>query len=371
MTICCQLELKAYPCTIQRRFPLCTKSSPLGDSPRPASRLSLVWSTILCDKVKPNTLWRSSEQEAALSRYDRKESRRLVLAVLKMKPAKLPLDPGAVGLLLAHTLAWGYPVDYAIERFRQSIMESDKFNTIDCWEITVTSMLTRYQDLHQTTENEFFVAIRILGLTLTEPPPNMTHYTGQLLWSKVFRRLIASSLSPNTRADLLDLCVDSFPPANVLQFVPDRILAILEDTLNRPRRDRINEAKGLVEWYLERSKIYPTDLRLVTVGYVQLCVRYREFGLALNMLEEQDSISEAGKRQAREVIEQVRGGKPFSNAVLEELRLAMYGRGKQKDHEVPIELMPESEADRDGRADDTLVAETEDADLGLESEEYT
>jgi hypothetical protein len=307
---------------------------------------------------------------AAQSQYKRKESERLVLAALDLKPANIPLDPASVGLVLAHMLAWGYNADRVVKAFRQSIMESEHFNMIDCWEVTITSMLTRYQDRHETTESEFFVAIKILALTRTEPPPNITHYTGQLLWSKIFRRLIASSLSPDVRAELLDLCVDSFPPAESLQFVPDRFLAIIEDALNRPRRDRIAEAKGLVEWYLERSKSFSGDMRIVTVGYVQLCVRHGEFGLALNMLEELEAISSAGKRQARALIEQVIRGKAVTGALLNDLRLAMYGNS-HKDDRVIVEPEPESEEDRDGRADDRLVAEADDGSLDLDGEDYT
>jgi len=308
---------------------------------------------------------------AGLSQYRGPRSRQLVLEALQLKPPKIPLDPASVGLVLAHMLSWGYKADEVVERFRQSIVQSERFNTIDCWEVAITSMLTRFQDRHETTEQEFFVAIRILGLTRSEPPINVTHYTGQLLWSKIFRRLIASSLSQQTRAELLDLCVDSFPPANVLQFVPDRFLAILGDTLNRPRRDRIIEAKGLVEWYLERSKIFPSDMRLVTVGYVQLCVRHGEYGLALNMLEENGSISKAGKRQAQALIGQVTRGAPVTSAMLDSIRLAMYGKYQPKDDEVIAEPETESEGDRDARADDTLVVGTDDVDVDLDGEEYT
>jgi hypothetical protein len=307
---------------------------------------------------------------AALSQYRGKESQRLVLKALELKPARIPLDPASVGLVLAHMLAWGYKTDRVLEAFRQNIMQSERFNMIDCWEVTITSMLTRYQDHHETTESEFFVAIKILGLTRTEPPRNISHYTGQLLWSKIFRRLIASSLSAERRAELLDLCVDSFPPPEVLQFVPDRFLAIIEDALIRPRRDRIAEVKGLVEWYLERSKMYTGDRRLVTIGYVQLCVRHGELGLALNMVEEHDSMSNAAKRQARAVIEQVTRGRLASPAVLDELRLAMHGQFKSKDDGPIVEPEPEVESDRDGRADDRLVAESEDGDFDLDGEDY-
>lgn len=307
---------------------------------------------------------------AGLSQYRGEKSRKLVLEALRLKPAKIPLDPASAGLVLAHMLSWGYKVDEVLARFRQSIIQSDRFNTIDCWEVAITSMLTRFQDRHETTENEFFVAIRILDLTRTEPPPNVTHYTGQLLWSKIFRRLIASSIPQETRAELLDLCVDSFPAATVLQFVPDRFLAILEDALNRPRRDRIVEAKGLIEWYLERSKIYPSDMRQVTVGYVQLCVRYGEYGLALNMLAETDSISGTAKRQAQSVIAQVTRGRPANGAVLDALRLAMFGRHQTSDDEAMPEPEPETEGDRDMRADDRLVTGADDTDLALDEEDY-
>jgi len=316
------------------------------------------------------TVYTSVIKLAALSQYGREDSRRIVLDVLKLKPEHIALDPAAVGLILAHMLSWGYTADQVIDRFRQSIMKSERYNTIDCWEIAVTSLLTRYQDRHESTEQEFFVAIRILGLTSTEPPPNITHYTGQLLWSKIFRRLIASSVSQEIRADLLDLCVVSFPPANVLQFVPDRFLAILEDALNRPRRDRISEAKGLVEWYLERSKIFISDLRSVAIGYVQLCVRYGEFGLALNMIEEQDFISQSGKRKARAIIDQVQRGKPVNAGLMDDLKMALIGRYKPTDDEAIVEPEPEVEEDRDERADDTLVAETDDADVELDEEDY-
>jgi hypothetical protein len=303
---------------------------------------------------------------AALSQYRGDESRRIVLEVLKLKPEHIFLDPAAVGLILAHMLSWGYTADQVVDRFRQSIMKSERHNTIDCWEIAITALLTRYQDRHESTESEFFVAIRLLGLTSTEPPPNITHYTGQLLWSKIFRRLIASSVSRETRADLLDLCIVSFPPANILQFVPDRFLAILEDALNRPRRDRISEAKGLVEWYLERSKIFISDLRSVAIGYVQLCVRYGEFGLALNMIEEQKLISQSGKRKARAIIDQVQRGKPVNGGLMDDLKMALVGQYKPTDDEAIVEPEPEVEEDRDERADDRLVAEKDDVELDEE-----
>jgi hypothetical protein len=307
---------------------------------------------------------------AGIPQYEGERSRQLVLETLKIKPANISLDPAAVGLVLAHLLSWGYTVDQVIERFRQSIIQSSVFNTIDCWEVAITSLLTRYQDRHVTTENEFHVSIRLLGLTRTEPPPNITHYTGQLLWSKIFRRIIASSLSSDTRANLLDLCVDAFPPAPVLQFALDRFLAILEGALNRPKRDRIAEARGLFEWYTERSQIYRVEMRTVTLGYVQLCVRYGEFGLALNVIEDQ-AFSDSAKRKARSIIEKATRGAPASAALLDELSRALAGLRKSKNRAIVVEPEPEpAEEDMDDRADPTLAAETEDTGEDLEVENY-
>jgi len=52
------------------------------------------------------------------------------------------------------------------------------------------------------------------------------------------------------------------------------------------------------------------------------------------------------------------------------LKMALIGRYKPTDDEAIVEPEPEVEEDRDERADDTLVAETDDADVELDEEDY-
>jgi hypothetical protein len=266
-------------------------------------------------------------------------SREIVLEALRLKPSGMVLRAEAIGLILVHMLHWGYPISQVIERFKKSIVHGSGTNKIDAWEDCLTSLITRRQERHETTASEFVAAISILGLPREEQPENATHYTGQLMWSKIFRRLIASPLSAETRADLLALCFELFPPPDRLHLVPERFSAIIESALMRSQRDRVQEVEALVEWYIDRGKIFPGERHAVLVDYVVLCVRHGELGLALHMLDEPDFCKPSAQEKARAIISRVTGGKQADGTLLEQLRLALLRkRAVHAGADVDIEL---------------------------------
>jgi hypothetical protein len=281
-------------------------------------------------------------------------SREVVVEVMSLKPPDIVLSADAIGLILAHMLHWGFETSAVIDRFRHSIVQNPKLNSIDVWEDCLTSIMTRRQEKHETTAREFMVAIRILGFPREEMAHNVTHYTGQLLWGKIFRRIIASKLPAETRAELLELCIDQFPAPDTLHFLPERFMAIVESALIRPQRDRISEAEGLVDWYIERGKIFPGERRIVMVNYILLCVRHGELGLALNMLDEPDVGNRAARDAAKTIITQVTRGKLVDSVLLDKLRTVLAGKNKAKvQEEVAIDL--DIDADDNARVDDVYV----------------